>query len=267
MKNNLVQARATAFDGMAGEYDTEFTATPLGSVLRAMVWKRYERRFGGSEHLLEIGCGTGEDAVELARRGHRVFAIDASEQMVRVAQRKAESAGVAHRIQFRCVPMESLGTQLSGMTFDGVYSNFGALNCAADVETLAADLAPRLAPGAPLVWVVMGRHVPWEWAWYLAHGEARKAFRRLSRGGVSWGGLQVSYPTPTALTRALRPHFAACGARSLGFVLPPSYAAAWLNRSPRVLAALTRAERAAQRWQACASLSDHYILEAERLPV
>jgi ubiquinone/menaquinone biosynthesis C-methylase UbiE len=266
MKDNLVQARAAAFDGMAKMYDAEFTATALGSVLRAMVWERYEHCFAGRGLLLEIGCGTGEDAVELARRGHRVLATDASEHMVRIAQHKAERAGVADRIQFLRVPMENLGVELSGMNFDGVYSNFGALNCAVSIEALAANLAPHVAPGAPLVCVVMGRHVPWEWAWYLARGEAGKAFRRLSRDGVSWRGLHVFYPTPKALTRALQPHFAARGARSLGFVLPPSYAAGWLNHSPRVLTALTRAERAAQRWRACASLSDHYIFEAARLP-
>ena len=176
---------ANAFDGMAQEYDAAFTATRLGRVLREMVWERYESRFAGRERLLEIGCGTGEDAVHLARRGHQVFATDASEEMVRVARYKAEHAGVAHRIQFLCAPMESLGHELAGMRFDGVYSNFGALNCAAYLQTLSAELARHLAPGAPLVFVVMGRHVLWEWAWFLARGEARKAFRRLSRGGVS----------------------------------------------------------------------------------
>lgn len=266
MKTEPAPTSVTAFDGLAKEYDADFTATALGSVLRAMVWERYEHCFAGRDHLLEIGCGTGEDAVHLARRGHRVFATDASAQMVAEAKAKARRAGVADRVQFLHVPMQNLGAALEGMRFDGVYSNFGALNCSANIEAVASDLAPRLAPGAPLVWVVMGRHVPWEWAWYLARADAVRAFRRLRRGGVNWRGLKVSYPSPTALARALRPHFAARGARALGVVLPPSYAAGWLNRSPRMLAMLTRAERAAQRWRASASLADHYIFEAARLP-
>lgn len=266
MEHNPVQTSAAAFDGMAKDYDSGFTATPLGSVLRAMVWERYEHRFAGRTHLLEIGCGTGEDAVHLAGRGHRVLATDASAQMLRVAGAKAERAGVAHRVQFLHAPMETLGTALAGMKFDGVYSNFGAINCAARLGTLAADLAPRIEPDAPLVWVLMGRHVPWEWAWYLARADAARAFRRMGRAGASWRGIQVSYPAPSTLARTLQPHFAARGARALGFVLPPSYAAGWLNRSPRVLALLTRAERAAQRWRVCASLSDHFIFEAARSP-
>ena len=78
MKSSIVQTSAAAFDDLAREYDAEFTTTALGSVLRAMVWKRYEHCFAGREHLLEIGCGTGEDAVHLARRGYRVLATDAS---------------------------------------------------------------------------------------------------------------------------------------------------------------------------------------------
>lgn len=264
MKSNPMHTHVMAFDARAGEYDAEFTATALGRVLRAMVWERFEHCFAGRERLLEIGCGTGEDAVHLARRGHRVLATDASEQMVRVAKAKAERGGVAHLVQFVHAPMENLGTQLAGMEFDGVYSNFGALNCTRHIETLAADLAPRLATGAPLVWVVMGRHVPWEWAWYLARADVTRAFRRLRRDGVNWRGLEVSYPAPATLARALQPHFVRRDTRALGIVLPPSYAAGWINRSPRLLTLLTRAERAAQRWRASAMLADHYIFEAVR---
>jgi hypothetical protein len=184
--------------------------------------------------------------------------------MVRVARHKAERAGVADRIRFRRVPMEELGACLAGEVFDGVYSNFGAVNCARSLESLSADIAPCLAAGAPLVWVVMGRFVPWEWAWYLAQGNTRRAFRRLNRRGVEWRGITVTYPTPAALGRELRAHFTPLGSRALGFALPPSYAGAWLEDSPRSLAALARIERVAQWLPGCASLADHYIFEARR---
>ncbi|HEY6126125.1 MAG TPA: class I SAM-dependent methyltransferase [Steroidobacteraceae bacterium] len=259
-------SEATAFDGIAQDYDAEFTATALGSVLRDMVWRRYDARFAGCESLLEIGCGTGEDAIYLARRGHRVLASDASTQMVRIAEAKAERAGVAHRIRFLCAPMGWLGPAIAGESFDGFYSNFGAINCEPRLEESIGTIAPHLAPGAPLVWVVMGRYVPWEWAWFIAHGHARKAFRRLSRDGVSWRGLTIHYPAPATLRRILQPYFDPTGARALGFALPPSFAGAWLDHSPRALAALTRLEQLAQGWSACATLADHYILEAQRKP-
>jgi len=260
----MMDLHTAAFDEMAAEYDAAFTASALGHALRAIVWKRFEGAFSGREYLLEIGCGTGEDAVHLARRGHRVLAIDASSQMLRVAALKAERAGCAHRIRFVCMPMENLGSGLAGERFDGIYSNFGAINCAPRIDLIAADLAPMVAPGAPFACVAMGRYVPWEWVWYLARGAGRKAFRRLRRDGVEWRGLRLSYPSPRMLAAALRPYFTAHRAGALGFALPPSYAGGWLDRSPRMLAALTRLEHAAERWPALATFADHFYLQATR---
>ena len=100
--------------------------------------------------------------------------------------------------------------------------------------------------------------------WFLGRGEWRKAFRRSRSNGVAWRGLEISYPTPADLSRALAPHFTAVSRRPLGVVLPPTYASDWLERSPRSLAALVRLERSLHRWQALAALADHYIFEARR---
>src|SRR6059036_4001471 len=45
--------------------------------------------------VLEIGCGTGTNAIELARRGYQVTAIDLVDLAVRRAKDKAQRAGVA----------------------------------------------------------------------------------------------------------------------------------------------------------------------------
>ncbi len=252
----------TAFDDMADAYDREFTVTAVGTTLRAMVWSRLESGFAHRESLLELGCGTGEDAVHLAKLGHRVLASDASEAMLRVARRKAECAGVAHRIRFLRVPMEHIGAALEGETFDGAFSNFGALNCVADVPALSRTLARLLKPAAPLMFVVMGRHVPWEWAWYLARGDRGRAFRRFAAQGAQWRGLTIHYPTPRELCGAIAPQFRVHRRVSLGCVLPPSYAAGWLERAPRTLAALSAIERSLPSFMA--RFADHYLLDATR---
>jgi SAM-dependent methyltransferase len=259
---------------MAPGYDEAFTESKIGRALRALVWSRLEHVFSAPGRVLELGCGTGEDALSLVRRGVDVVAVDASSGMIKVARQKAQDRGLladgfgagAARAEFHCLPMESVGSAFEGQAFDGVLSNFGAVNCVPDLQGLVADVAARLRPGATLVWVVMGRHVPWEWLWYLLQGNWTKAWRRLRRGGVSWRGLRIFYPTPAELTALLRPHFAIRRIAPLGVALPPSYAGAWLERRPRLLQTLTRLEHRAQRWSSLARFADHYIVEATRLP-
>jgi SAM-dependent methyltransferase len=257
---------AAAFDELAADYDAHFSLTPLGSVLRQLVWSRLDRVFDGAQHVLDLGCGTAEDALHLASRGVRVLAVDASASMVRVAEQKARHRGLAGHIEFHCLPMERLGELLGSVKFDGVLSNFGALNCVPDLRELTGLIAARLQPSARLLWVLMGRYVPWEWGWYLLRGDPARAWRRLP-GSVGWRGLTIGYPTPRELVLLLQPVFRVDAVSPLGFALPPSFAGDWLTRSPRILSLLTRAERLAQKWPRLASCADHFMVEATRLPV
>lgn len=255
---------ARAFDELAADYDATFSDSALGRTLRSLVWSRLEDVFRAPQHILELGCGTGVDALALARRGVEVDAIDASQGMVQVARQKAAPGD---RVTFHCLPMESLAATFDAQVFDGVFSNFGAINCVRDLPTLVNDVARCLRPGARLVWVVMGRHVPWEWAWFLLQGHWSKAWRRLAPGGVSWRGLNIHYPTPAELKRLLQPNFRIERIAPLGVALPPSYVGEWLARRPRLSKVLMAFEHRAQGCSALAGLADHYIVEASRLDV
>jgi SAM-dependent methyltransferase len=256
--------QASPFDEMAADYDESFTRTACATALRELVWRRLPAVFRGGGCILELGCGTGEDAIQLARSGHHVVATDASAEMIGVARLKALAAGCASRIDFHVLPMESLQVLPRDRRFDGVFSNFGAVNCVANLPRLAELLSARLRKDAPLMFVAMGRFVPWEWLWYGLRGDGRRAFRRLRREGVEWRGTTIRYPTPRQLATALRPGFRREHVRALGSVLPPSYASDWLNRRPRWLSALTTLERVVQHVPGSATLADHYIFEARR---
>lgn len=255
------------FDDLAVRYDTDFTNTAVGQSLRRVVWSRLASVFRPSQRVLELGCGTGEDAIRLATQGVSVVAVDASPAMIAVAQEKARRYACLDHVEFRCMPMEDVGQAFCGQSFDGVFSNFGAVNCVRDLSSLAASLARLLPERGALVWVIMGRRVPWEWLWYLLRGDRNRAFRRYRRDGVEWRGLQVRYPVPAEVARLLGPCFSVTRVSPLGVVLPPTYAAGWLNDSPRLLSALTHLEALVHESTVLASWSDHYILEARRLPV
>lgn len=47
-----------------------------------------------SQTLIDIGCGTGSVAIQAARRGMTVYAVDVSPAMLAVAQQKVDAAGI-----------------------------------------------------------------------------------------------------------------------------------------------------------------------------
>ena len=71
--------------------------------------------------ILDLGCGTGNHDVPLARRGYRVTGIDRSREMLSLARKKA--AGIRARPRFIRADMRSFRL---GRTFDVAVCMFGA---------------------------------------------------------------------------------------------------------------------------------------------
>ena len=88
------------FDTAAQDYDKDFTDLQPGRWYREIVWDYMRRLFRKDGRILDLGCGTGEDAVFLAEQGCSVHAMDLSAGMLDKAKQKAGDAGVADRIEF-----------------------------------------------------------------------------------------------------------------------------------------------------------------------
>jgi SAM-dependent methyltransferase len=249
------------FDAIAADYDRAFTETTVGRWMREAVWRRCEARFAPGSHVLEVNCGTGEDAVHLARHGVRVTATDAADAMVAEARAKAARAGVGGLVDVRPLAIEAVDPSLG--TFDGLLSNFGGLNCTSDLAGAARGLAAVVATGAPAIVCVMGPWVPWEWAWFLGRGDARRAFRRLRRR-PTWRGLALTYPTVGEIRAAFAPAFRVTRVAALGALMPPPFAEPWATGHPRLAGACHRLERALDTTWPLPWLADHVIVELDR---
>ena len=225
-QSTIKDQKSIYFDSLAPTYDADFTATPLARELRGRVWARLDEVFEPGAAVLELACGTGEDARHLAQRGVRVTATDQSAGMLAAA--RAKTAGLPVSVAPLDLAVPALTPEIqSGAPFAGVLSNFGGLNALPSHRALAEFLAPLVRPGGRLVLVVMGRWCGWEIGWHLLHGQPRRAFRRLNpKGATSQAGgadFTVYYPSTAALTRDLAPHFRLVRAWPLGLWLPPTY--------------------------------------------
>lgn len=265
----LPSLAASAFDLCAGEYDETFTNSRTGRAQRNQVWRRLERVFPAGSRILELNCGTGEDARFLATRGCRLLACDASAKMIEVARRRTQQAKYGDRIEFLELANEDVGRLAAKRRFEGAMSNFSGMNCVAELGPVARGLSALLGPGARLMLCVWSRICAAETASYLLRGEPRKAFRRFpGRGTARLNGTSFSvfYPSVREIRRAFLPWFELKAKRAVGLFVPPSYLEDWARKHQRWLATFENLDRYAAAWPVLRGLGDHVLLEFVRCP-
>ncbi|HEY7387471.1 MAG TPA: methyltransferase domain-containing protein [Bryobacteraceae bacterium] len=240
----------SSFDQLADQYDTLWTDSAVGRFQRQAVWRIIDPLFSPGASVLDLGCGTGVDALHLMAAGIKVCGIDASSAMVRVAQGRGVTA--------RILPIEQLD-QLAG-PLDGAISNFGPLNCVSCLERVAETLARLIVPGGRLALCLMGRCCAWEICHYLSRGRPAKAFRRW-RTAVESLGVRVTYPSVRRLKAVFRGKFRLDFWRGIGLLVPPSY----VSLSERTLAQLAAADRRIAGLPLPRALADHRVLVFTRL--
>nr|WP_255682952.1 class I SAM-dependent methyltransferase [Dyella sp. 2HG41-7] len=227
----LLQTQA-AFDSVAADYDGPRGNNDLIQRMRLAMWDAVSREVSKGAALLDLGCGTGIDAIEFGRRGYRVVASDWSPQMVARTRARASSTGLDDRVTTAHVGVHQLA-QLEGR-FDGIYSNFGPLNCAPDLRSVAAECMRLLRPGGKLVFSVMGRLCPWELAHYGFRGRFKRASVRAKRGATAVGmnrhTIWTYYYFPREFYRAFNDHFTLESYRALSLFMPPPYLVEYYRR-------------------------------------
>ncbi len=259
-----------AFDPLAPTYDKAFTDTIIGRYLREQVHARLARHFQAGSHILELGCGTGEDALWLVERGVRVLATDVSAGMLTAA--RAKTAGNP-LIEVERLDLNALPETFQGQPFNGAFSNFGPLNCLGEWRTLAAWLAQRVQPGGIVGLGVMSPLCLWETLWHGLHGDFGPATRRWRQttfqpqtetAGFNPLPIPIHYPTIRRLTSDFRPHFQRVYVRPLGLFLPPSDVFPAIEKRPRLLNRLLGLEARMGKYSKLALFADHYWVEFQK---
>jgi SAM-dependent methyltransferase len=216
-----------AYAAMAPTYDVDVGMNPVAARAKAVAMKALVALCPPGSRLLDIGCGPGQEAVTLARRGYRVVGIDSALPMVELARKRAESLppGAAAFMQLRASEVGRLGRD--GERFDAAFSFYAVLNLEPSPEPAAEGVFSVLPPGAPFLVGLLNPTVLFELAFYPAAGRLkgfRKAAQRPVRLKVSRGGAQAVdcflYP-PKPFARRLAPWFALERYEAVHLFLPP----------------------------------------------
>ncbi len=241
------------FDQLSEQYDALWSNTAIGRNQRAAVWRWVDPLFQPGDRILDMGCGTGKDAEHFIASGIEVYGIDASAGMVRAARARGVTA--------RTLGIEAMEELRDA--FDGAFSNFGALNCIADLEPVARALARLIRPHGYVAICLAGRCCAWEALYYLRHLRLGKAFRRWSPGGSRASiGVHVYYPTVHDLAGLFRRDFRLIRWCGIGLCTPPSYVG---GLSGRALDWFAAADHRLAHLPGLRMFADHRLLIFERI--
>jgi len=105
-------------------------------------------RLNPDDVILDIGCGTGSLALELAPCVSRVHAIDISREMVKIANRKAVAQGITNATFHNTTVGELSAVERE--TFDSICA-FNILHLVDDYAGVLAKIFEMLKPGGSFI--------------------------------------------------------------------------------------------------------------------
>lgn len=112
-------------------------------------WRDWAKAFAvlpelGDQLVLDLGCGPGDQAAELVRRGARVLGIDGNEELLEAARARG-----LPRAEFRAGDLRALAGL--GVGADGIWCSFAAAYFT-DLASVLAAWARLLRPGG---WIAL----------------------------------------------------------------------------------------------------------------
>ena len=155
MTTEMVLGSGEMFDKIAARYDM------MNRVLSFGMDKGWRRRtvkalaLGAKPHVLDLATGTGDLAIEIARRvpGSTVIGIDPSSQMLAIAEKKVAKRGLAERVTFQVGDAQAL--PLANCSVDAATIAFGIRNVPDRVKGLR-ELARVVRPGGRICVLELG---------------------------------------------------------------------------------------------------------------
>src|SRR2546422_438226 len=113
------------------------------------------------KRVLEIGCGIGTDAVNFARAGAHVTAVDISVESLKLARRRAEIFGLGDRIDFFEADAEDLSRYVPAEQYDLVYS-FGVIHHSPNPGRIITQVRERFSGSGTILKIMVYHRYSWK---------------------------------------------------------------------------------------------------------
>ncbi|MBI3006617.1 MAG: class I SAM-dependent methyltransferase [Ignavibacteriales bacterium] len=254
-----------AFDNIAEIFDETFE-NEITKRFREKIYYQIQSVIPPGSSVLDINCGTGIDALELARRGYDVTGLDIAPKMIARAKAKAERESVMGT-RFLVCSFEQLAETTKGAS-DLVLSNFGGLNCIQKIAPVAQQIASVTKPGGYFLATVMPPICLWEIVSGLVRLNAHTAFRRLRRNTPATGfrgkSFTVYYHPLKKFLSTFSPWFESIRGVGFSIISPPPHGTKFRENWRPLSQWLEQSEDSIATLPLLRSVGDHYMVLLKR---
>ncbi len=213
------------WDFYAPTYDERKRSADFLRVINLKILKSF---FSPGQNILEIGCGTGTESIEMIKYGCNLILTDISFEMLKVASDKIlklENLPHDRKPKFINLPAEYIDS--FKIKFDGAYASFGVLNCISDINSFFQKLYNILKPNSFFITSVINR---WYWGDFIFFMLGITNYLRKRLKG--WGYITLDGKEYDAIARYYsikdiknfsKNFFSIKKCFALPFLLPPAY--------------------------------------------
>ena len=226
--NSYFSTVQEAFDSASEEYDFTISHNFINTWIRKRSINELLPLVKPDDVLLEIGCGTGAEAIQISKKVRQIIATDISQGMLNLLRQKISAKKLESilPVQARAATISSIAPLFDGGKVRIAYSFNGALNLEPDIEKFPLELSKIVDRGGYFVCSVRNILCLSETIAHAAVLQLDKiAPRRKQPTMVSVGGIDIPafYYSTEFMSRLFGSFFKLKKLVGLPAFLPPAY--------------------------------------------